>query len=248
MIKMLVCDFDGTLDGGPSEGVNALSHYLTKQAELQFVIATGRTFPSICDGLRGDNYSTPNSIISDVGTQIHHNHSSISNSHYPDEEWHNYLEQNWTLNAIQDSLRSIDFLGKQNAEHQGDYKVTIEGKLTRNQLDIVEQTLASNQHQADLTYSHDWFLDITPKGINKAAAIKHLANKHKLAMDEICVAGDSANDTSMLTMTGVNSILVANHYPEVAYLRERTNIYTSRATHSAGVLEGLQYWQSSKNN
>lgn len=239
MIKMLICDFDGTLDGGPSEGVDQFSDYLNQLSDLRFVIATGRTLPSIKKGLSGNNYPQPHTIISDVGTQIHHDSDLVT-----DLLWRRKLQSTWNKPAIKTALASVNFLGECKALHQGDYKLTFEGKLDSQQYAIIAKRLQQHSIEADLTYSHDWFLDITPKGVNKATAIHHLMQKHSLSAEEVCVAGDSANDTSMLTINGINSILVANHYEEVAYLSERDNVYTSKATHAQGVLEGLKYWQN----
>ena len=238
MIKMLVCDFDGTLDGGSSHGVNQLSDYLADQTDIRFIIATGRTLPSIRVGLASNNYPKPHSIISDVGTRIHHNHSQL-----PDHIWHNQLEASWNKSKVELALASLNFMGERLENHQGDYKITFEGKLSEPQQTLIGLSLKSHGLDVHLTYSHDWYLDITPKGVNKATAIRHLLKQHDLSVEEVCVAGDSANDTSMLTIEGVNSILVANHYPEVAHLSDRENVYTSTATHAAGVLEGLKYWQ-----
>jgi sucrose-6F-phosphate phosphohydrolase len=239
MIKMLVCDFDGTLDGGPSAGVEQFSSYIQEQTGVSFVIATGRTLPSIKQGLSANSYPTPRSIISDVGTQIHHDNDLIK-----DDKWQEKLQAKWNKSSVQEALQSIDFLGDCNAQHQGDYKLTFEGKLNHQQYVAIAHQLQQYAIEVDLTYSHDWFLDITPKGINKASAIHYLMRKHRLSAEEVCVAGDSANDTSMLTISGVNSILVANHYQEVAHLTKLDHVYTSKATHAQGVLEGLKYWQS----
>ncbi|MCZ8488276.1 HAD hydrolase family protein [Vibrio lentus] len=37
--------------------------------------------------------------------------------------------------------------------------------------------------------SHDWYLDITPKGDNKATAIHHLLKQHDLSVDESVRSG-----------------------------------------------------------
>ncbi|GHA39997.1 HAD-IIB family hydrolase [Photobacterium aphoticum] len=238
MIKMLVCDFDGTINGGSSHGVNQLTDYLSTQDHVHFVIATGRTFPSISDGLTTENYPAPRCIISDIGTKMYHGHERLN-----DEAWQHHVQAKWSKSAIHHALRDVPFLGECHPPHQGDFKLTFEGKLDNHQYTAIAERLLAHAIEVDLTYSHDWFLDITPKGINKATAIHHLMEKHQLAAHEICVAGDSANDTAMLTIPGINAILVANHYPEVAHLSDHQHVYTSAASHAEGVLEGLKYWQ-----
>lgn len=71
-------------------------------------------------------------------------------------------------------------------------------------------------------------------------------NKHKLCPSEVVVAGDSGNDTAMLTIAGINAILVANHYQEVAHLSSLSHVYTAKNTHALGVLEGLKHWQNNR--
>ncbi|OCH19689.1 HAD-IIB family hydrolase [Aliivibrio sp. 1S128] len=238
MIKMLVCDFDGTINGGSSLGVDQFSAYLNTQPDLQFIIATGRTLPSIKEGLTMHNYPKPQCIISDIGTHINYDYDLIA-----DEYWQRQLQARWNKSEVQAALRDITFLGECNASHQGDYKITFEGKLDHKQYSAISMALAQQSIDVDITYSHDWFLDITPKGINKASAIHYIMQKYNLTAKEICVAGDSANDTTMLTMPGINAILVANHYHEVAHLSALNHVYTSNASHAEGVLEGLIYWQ-----
>ncbi|MDN3681870.1 HAD-IIB family hydrolase [Vibrio tapetis subsp. quintayensis] len=243
MIKMLVCDFDGTLDGGCSNGVEIFSDYVREHSGLGFVIATGRTLPLIKQGLAGNKYPLPRTIISDVGTQIHHGHQLSS-----DSQWQKKLHATWNKPLVHHVLSKLAWLGECNPLHQGPYKCTFEGKLDENQYRDVVKILQQFDVAADLTYSHDWYLDVTPKGINKASAIHHLMAQNNLTADEVCVAGDSANDTAMLSISGINSILVANHYPEVAHLSKLDHVYTSKGTHAEGVLEGLKYWQDYRRN
>lgn len=243
MIKMLVCDFDGTLDGGSSSGVEQFTDYLNEHSDLSFVIATGRTLPLIKQGLAGNNYPLPRTIISDVGTQIHHGHELTT-----DSEWQKNLHASWNKPAVHNALRNLRYLGDCNPNHQGPYKCTFEGKLDKKQYDEIVAILQQHGVTVDLTYSHDWYLDVTPEGINKASAIHHLMAKNNLTANEVCVAGDSANDTAMLTICGINSILVANHYKEVAHLSKLEHVYTSKATHAQGVLEGLKFWQAFQGN
>ncbi len=238
MIKMLVCDFDGTISGGNSSGIQKLNNYISLKSPMKFVVATGRTLPSIKEGLSSDCYPAPLTIISDVGTRIHHVVQQQC-----DNQWSQRIDDNWDREQVQDAIQHLSFLGKQLQAHQGKYKITVEGRLSSEEFATLQNTLTQAEINVDLTYSHDWYLDITPPGVSKASAIRFLMDKHEIKPEEVCVAGDSANDTAMLTMEGIKGILVANHYPEVAHLCGSDNIYTSKATHADGVLEGLMYWQ-----
>ncbi|USD67302.1 HAD-IIB family hydrolase [Vibrio sp. SCSIO 43136] len=237
MIKMLVCDFDGTIHGGGDADVSHLYQAMQVAPDIRFVVSTGRTFSSIQRGLSEHDYPTASSIISDVGTQVFH-----CGSHSVDLDWQNRLRM-WDREQTLDVLATLGFLGKQVAQHQSDYKVTYEGQLTLEQVSKLQALIEEQSLAVDMTYSHDWFLDITPAGINKASALEHLMALYELAPNQVVVAGDSANDTAMLTMQGINAVLVANHFPEVKHLVENENVYLAKASHAQGVVEGLRYWQ-----
>jgi sucrose-6F-phosphate phosphohydrolase len=238
MIKMLVCDFDGTISGGKASLVIEFKQFIERNHALSFVVATGRTLPSICDGLSSGDYPTPTSIISDVGTQLHHG-EVLS----PDLGWHSKVQQQWDREHLERLLECLPFVGDQNEQHQGEFKLTFEGKLVPSHIDAIHEVLANNNHEVDVTYSHDWFLDITPAGIHKATALSYLLDSHGIKPQEVLVAGDSANDSTMLTLPGVNAVLVGNHYPEVSHLAERPNVYVAKGHHSNGVIEGFEFWQ-----
>ncbi|MEJ2289285.1 MAG: HAD family hydrolase, partial [Deinococcales bacterium] len=58
---------------------------------------------------------------------------------------------------------------------------------------------------------------------------------------DIVVAGDSGNDTEMLT-TRHPGIVVGNHAPEMEGLKGRRGIYFADAELASGVLEGLRHY------
>ncbi len=56
------------------------------------------------------------------------------------------------------------------------------------------------------------WVDVVPHGVNKATAIKVLADALHITMDEICAFGDSENDIEMLSCVGY-PVVVANASP-----------------------------------
>lgn len=56
------------------------------------------------------------------------------------------------------------------------------------------------------------WVDVVPHGVNKATAIKALADALHITMDEICAFGDSENDIEMLEAVGY-PVVVANASP-----------------------------------
>lgn len=62
--------------------------------------------------------------------------------------------------------------------------------------------------------SEDFFLELVPKGIDKAASLKILIDYMKIDQQTLMAAGDSYNDISMIKFAGLG-IAMANAKPEV---------------------------------
>ncbi|MDO5561046.1 MAG: Cof-type HAD-IIB family hydrolase [Oscillospiraceae bacterium] len=58
-------------------------------------------------------------------------------------------------------------------------------------------------HQANVFRSEPFFLEIMPKGIDKAASIRHLIEKLGIRREETMAFGDGYNDMSMLEYAGM---------------------------------------------
>ena len=66
----------------------------------------------------------------------------------------------------------------------------------------------------DVMCSADNLIEIVPKGISKASALKSLAEKLGFSIEETMAIGDAYNDLPMLRAAG-RSIAMGNAYPEV---------------------------------
>jgi len=91
-----------------------------------------------------------------------------------------------------------------------------------------------------LTESH--FLDILPFRASKGNAIRFLSNKWRTPVEKFLTAGNSGNDIDMLKGR-VKGIVVANHSPEMASLKNLKDIYFARKNLSEGVLEGVAHYE-----
>lgn len=65
-----------------------------------------------------------------------------------------------------------------------------------------------------IAISKPFFLEVTKLGIDKGVAVKKLAEKLGIAIDEVIAVGDSFNDLPMLKAAGT-SVAVENAHPEI---------------------------------
>jgi Cof subfamily protein (haloacid dehalogenase superfamily) len=67
---------------------------------------------------------------------------------------------------------------------------------------------------ASVSVSGSWVVEISPAGVNKAAALAELCDELDVAASEVVAFGDHLNDIPMLSWAG-RSVAVANAHPEV---------------------------------
>ena len=234
---LLACDLDGTLLGGDRQDAKAFSQFIQSRPDIIFVVATGRPLDHALNGMKDYGLPKPQAMITSVGTEIHYGEALA-----PDHHWHDQQDALWDELKILDALKELPFLGSRGAQHQGQFKIAFEGELSKDQVNTVKTSLAEQGFQLSTVYSHDWFLDLMPEGINKATAILQVLKHFELPSSQCLVAGDSGNDTAMLTLPEAKGVLVANHLPEVNFLRQQAQIYCAEKNHAAGVMEGIDHW------
>ena len=101
--------------------------------------------------------------------------------------------------------------------------------------------LRQHHLRANVVFSHGMYLDLLPVRASKGSAIRYLADKWGISIDNILVAGDSGNDEEMLNGNTLG-VVVGNHSAELEVLRGRERIYFADNNHAWGILEGIEHY------
>jgi sucrose-phosphate synthase len=236
-----ITDIDNTLLGH-REGQLRLVDWLKDNAGgAVFGVATGRPLESAMDILRKNRIPIPDVLITSVGSEIHYGARQT-----PDIGWANHIRHLWRREDLLRVLEDIPGLVLQSAENQREFKISYLAKP-----DVMPGVEAIKQHlhrahlHAQVIYSHDEFLDILPIRASKGHAIRYLAYKWGLPLNRFLVAGDSGNDSEMLSGDTM-AVVVGNHSHELAELKGQHNIYFAQAGYALGILEGMAHYQFGK--
>ena len=108
-------------------------------------------------------------------------------------------------------------------------------------LEQLYQYLHQQNLHAKLIYSHETFLDVLPTRASKGLAVRYLAYKWGLSLQNFLIAGDSGNDEEMLVGDTLG-VVVGNHSPELEPLRGLEQMYFASNTYARGILEGLEHY------
>lgn len=225
-MKLIVSDLDGTLLEDDHSISPRTVEMVDKLRELSvlFTIATGRSLTASKEYIERLNISTP--VILFNGARIfdpvegkyltEHTLSrkavetiiekakrqrDLTVAFFVSEEVYMY---NVCLKAstyfIRDAIvyRSVEDLS--DFVDQNVTKIVFAGQPY--DLDKLEMELPEILEEADVVKSEDDLLEILPKGVNKASALKELCGILRVPLSEVIVLGDSMNDLQMIRVAG----------------------------------------------
>lgn len=236
-IKLIAADMDGTLLDGNAE----LSDYnaeilkaLIKNG-IEIIFATGRPFESVKkfkDAINNDNCSIicNGAAVADTNGKFLYTKSMDENSSKMIIDLFNENKDGICLNIYSDGKYYIseeEFYFKKYIEREGIkniivglekievfefVKVLFLGEHEK--LLTLQENINKSIQNADAVFSHPEFLEIIPKGVNKAHALKWLCDKKKIDYKNIMVFGDNYNDLDMINLAGIG-VAVQNAVDEV---------------------------------
>jgi HAD superfamily hydrolase (TIGR01484 family) len=256
----LATDLDGTFiplhGNSPNEADLSTFHKMRETVDFNLVFATGRHFASVIDAIKKYRLPLPDWIICDVGSSIYEK----NDHHFEFNPAYNSslksIVGNHNRSEIEAVLERIKSIKLQVPSHQTEFKISYECAQT--DLESAESEIQAilDKHNApyDCLASLDPFterglLDVLPRGINKAFAIKWLSRHLSLDTESIIYAGDSGNDYAAM-IEGFLTVIVSN---AVKGLSERVTsalmeknlgdrYYIAKAEATSGVLEGCKHW------
>ena len=228
MIKLFVTDIDGTLlPAGtgkvPAKNIEAVQKMLA--AGVKVVIATGRMYRAALPIAAQLGVSVP--IISYNGALIKSSAGELIHAQYMDaavvlglikffEEGGHYI-QSYSDDKLYVPERNkfVDFYEQSQKvsalevgwdglrEHARDVPKLLSISDNPDELaDVMSATKKIFGDKLEVTRSHPMFAEFMAGGVSKAGAIKVLADKFKIANEEILAIGDSENDLQMITSVG----------------------------------------------
>lgn len=87
-------------------------------------------------------------------------------------------------------------------------------------LETIEPMLArQHMHEAQVFHSEPFYLEVTPKNVNKAYGLKHLLKLLDIPREKMLCCGDSYNDIAMLQYAG-KGVAMANGVEEVKMIAD----------------------------
>lgn len=228
--KLVVSDMDGTL----LNSEHAISEYtkniISKVMDkgVKFIIATGRPYEDA--KFFRDSLGLESFLVTSNGAIVHDEKNNEIIAHHIDENlakkllafgknielYHRniYAKDGW---FVEYSFEELDIFHKEsgfsyNIVDLDNYEIKDVNKIfflgeKEDIKKLYKKTKEEFQDSLSITLSSEHCVEFMNLGVNKGTAIKELAKKMNIELDEIVAFGDALNDYEMLAMTGESYIM-----------------------------------------
>ncbi|MGH7997035.1 MAG: HAD-IIB family hydrolase [Opitutaceae bacterium] len=240
LIRLLSTDLDGTLLGNPESTQRFMQVWEGLPAETRpvLVLNTGRPAANTLALVSSRRLPKPDYIIGGVGTELH----DLRRNHC-EPEFAKQFGEGWDLAKVEAIMISIPGIERQPPQFLHPYKSSwYLHHASREKIDSLRQLFREAGLEVNVIYSSLRDLDVLPARANKGNALAWLFGRLGIPAEQVLVAGDTANDSSMFLLPGVNGIVVENAQPELFEAVVKLPVFVSRKILADGLLEGLKHF------
>jgi sucrose-6-phosphatase len=240
LIRLFSTDLDGTLLGNPESAQRFKEAWEDVPAATRplLVYNTGRSLKDTLGLVGARRLPAADFIIGGVGTEFH---DTGRTGEVP--EFVAQFGEGWNLALVEEIVRTTPGVERQPPEFLHPYKSSwYLHRASREQIAELTQRLEAAGLLVTVVYSSLRHLDVLPRRANKGNALEWLCRRISVSLDQVLVAGDTGNDSSMFLLPGVQGIVVENAQPELFEAVVKLPVFVATKIMADGVLEGLKHF------
>lgn len=236
--RAIFSDLDLNLIGDAAALKTFVSLVRDNRKQVSFGVVTGRRIDSALALMRKHQILRPDVLITSLGTRIHYGRELIE-----DDAWADHIDYDWTPRRIVKLLDDVKGLKRQAKTEQALHKIAYyyDEKLAPSQEEIVT-LLRQHEVTANVIFSFGQFMDVIPSRASKGQALRYVANRLGINLEQILVSGGSGADEDMMRGNTLAVVLANRHDEELSQLDDGQRIFFSDSAYASGILEALDYY------
>ena len=236
--RALFTDLDQSLIGD-ADGVQQFVATMRDNRKcVTFGIATGRRLDSALTELKRHGIPRPDVLITSLGTEIHYAPQLTR-----DEHWNEHIDYLWRPLRVRRVLSTLSGLVLQPKNEQTRFKVSYYYDPDHAPgIEEISALLRNADLTANLTYSFGQFLDVIPSRASKGQALRYVAQRWGIPLEQILVAGGSGADEDMMRGKTLAVVVANRHDEELSQLEDLERIYFADRPYGLGILEAIDHY------
>ena len=236
--RLLVLDLDVALGAPDPAGLEELRRRLAADSGSGLGLLSGRGFKAARLRYGELHLPEPRVWIVQAGSEIRYGPEGSQ-----DLAWQDHIARGWQRRAVEEALAGLaPRLELQAEAQQGDFKVSY---LLRpppaGVLEMVHRRLRQRQLAARAHLFNHWYLDVLPVRASKAEAIRHLARRWQLPLEQILVVAAQQGDGELLSGPGPGVVVGAHAAVSEGLHPRRRKLFFASRPQAWGVLEGIDH-------
>jgi sucrose-phosphate synthase len=235
--RAIVSDLDQNLVGDDLSLHQLLEVLRQHRQSTQFIIATGRRLDSALKLMKAHGIPEPDMLITSSGTEIYHAPELTA-----DIAWERHIHYLWSRPRLKNILADYPGLKLQPKLEQSRFKLSYYIDPEIADIEAIKTLLHQQEQAVHIQLAFGQFLDILPLRASKGMALRYVADRLRIPLKKVFVAGGSGADEDMMRGNPLAAVVANRHHEELSRLVDTEHIYFSRQANAAGILEALDYY------
>ena len=202
-----------------------------------FVVATNRRMDAALRLLKHYKLPEPDALITSSGTEIYYAPKLTK-----DEFWAKHIDFHWGRHKIKALLDEHPGLHLQPKSEQTPFKISYFLNEDVTDLDHINGILHQEDESANTQLSFHKYLDILPMRASKGMALRYVADRWQIPLENILVIGGSGADENMMRGNTLAVVVANRNKEELSHLPELEKIYYAKKSYEEGILEALEHF------
>ncbi|MDX1573841.1 MAG: HAD-IIB family hydrolase [Methylophaga sp.] len=238
MERAMVSDLDLNLLGDEASLKQLMALMREHRKTTKFIIATGRRLDQALKLMKKHGIPEPDILITSSGSEIYYAPKLT-----PDTAWAKHIDHLWQPHKIHLILDDLPGISRQSKKEQSQFKLSYYIDPQQISLEEIKRLLHREEQSVHVQMAFGQFLDILPLRASKGMALRYVADRWQLPLDQIFVAGGSGADEDMMRGNTLAAVVANRHHEELSQLDDTSHIYFAKAAYAAGILEALAHYQ-----
>ncbi len=235
--RAIVSELDLNLIGDDASLRQLIALLRRHRKTTRFAIATGRRLDSALKLMKKHAIPEPDILIASSGTEIYYAPELTA-----DIAWSRHIDHQWTPHKIREILDDFPGLTMQPKTEQSRFKLSYYIDPGIADIEEIKRLLHREEQSAHIQIAFGQYLDILPQRASKGMALRYIADRWQIPLEQVFVAGGSGADEDMMRGNTLAAVVANRHHEELSQLEDIEHIYFAEKAYADGILEALEFY------